>query len=722
MDAGEIRDLYENMRALLETGQPPVLRVLLRVRFLEIALPESPAVWSAYGYETASALASDLVAAGPGGLSPRDRIATLGVFDRCAALPVPPHGDRVSWEKEIDGARRFLAGPEAGDRDRRGWDRLEERPSRLPGDVIVPGVARLRGNDSAHPRLRDLTAGGLIPVTVRAEGVLRANPSGRRMSGPVRRGPGEESLRRVPEEAARLRVWGAPSPSRTRFELEMDRTPASLDGRSCELALVLGAAAAWSVLAPRFRYRRIREGVAMTGVVSNGEVRPVEGTTLAAKVEACFHGPVRFLCVPISEEEHASSIARNLRAEHPERGLGIRGVGAIRDVWEDRDICEDVRRSFFGWLVTLFRRIAVSRTLTGILLLIAVLLASLVGREWYLNRPLPAAAHWEGDRVFVANRHGRVIFVIDEPGRYRPHNVENATFDKIGARLAVWDLDGDGVSEILVMFRGNGALIERMSAYDCHGRRLWSHDAPGFGFPPGITEDSFQWIAFYSAGTRERGSLQLMAVRRSALGSLSIADRIDGATGEHRGMLANDGHMEGVYPLDADGDGSLELLMSATHNPSGMGLLAVIRLDGWRPSAEPLPPGRIPHLTDPSVLNAGVVAAIRFPLDDHSVTRAHAREIGKRGGFVHVCVIGGWGERSLPTERAEFRCVLYYLDCSVLRRPVLERVAFVDSYRALIMGYHPEFTNDDLDAEAERLARGTEYLTSEGWRPVPRRE
>lgn len=714
MSAGEIRDLYENMRALIETGQAPVLRLLLRARFLEVALAEGPAVWSAYGFESASDLAAELAVEGADELPPRERGALALLLDRCAALPTPPHGDRERWERERERARRALA--ESTKVAERAGDGMG---GRAPGVVVVPGVARLRGNDSAHPFFRDLMAGGLVPMTVRAEGIFRGNPAGGRMSAPARRGPGDDTLRRIPEEAARLRVRGASHAARTRFELEMNHTPASLDGRSCEFALVLGAAAAWSASSPRFRYRSVRRGVAMTGVVSEGKVRPVSGATLAAKVEACLHGPPRVLCVPASQEEHANAILRDLRAEFPGEDLEIRGVATVRQAWEDSALCEDRRRSILPWVAVLFRRLALSRFLTGVVLLIAILLVGHAAREWHLGRPFPVSARWEEDRVLVTNEHQRVILVIDEPGWFQPYNVENPTFDKIGSRLAVWDLDGDGTGEILVMFRGEGVLIRRISAYDRHGRLLWSRDSWSLGFPTETVDESLQWIAFYSSGIREGGSLQLVVPRRSKLGPLSIVDRIDGVTGEHRGMLANNGHVEGIFPLDADGDGSVEILISATHNETGMGLVAVIRPDSLGRGG-PLLPARIPFLTDPDALRAGVLASIRFPLDAYSTTRAHAREVGREGRLVHVCVLGGWGWKTEPALGSEFRCALYYLDFSDLLRPVLRQVIFSDSYRALIRQNEPASSDRSIAAELDRLAREAEVLTPQGWRPIPR--
>ncbi|MBM3320237.1 MAG: hypothetical protein FJY73_06135 [Candidatus Eisenbacteria bacterium] len=716
MNPREVHEAYAEVEELLAIGQPPAIALLLRARFLAAVFPLGATTWSAYGFRAAQGLASAL-ASSPAHLFSGDSLDEIRrVLEEIRKRPVPSHAAEARWRRDLEeAAQAFEAAERDASQSRKGTGTVPAFSARggFEERVLVPVVASVRGAEALSPLFRGIACGLLVPITVRVEGMLRTTPG----SAPVilRGVPGqrERELREVFAQIPSLGIRSVPPLRRCLFRVDWDEAAASLEGRSAELGLFLAGASAYSALGVGSLRGRVRPRTAFTGVVEGDRVGPVDEGTLAAKVSACFHGPVDALFVPAEQLGEAERTARVIEERHPNRHLRVRGVSTLSGLWRDPDAVEAAPRNVRERAAAAAKRFPMSPLLVGIAALAVPLLGFLIVQQFVFERNLPVTARWEGNRIVATNTHGRDTAVLE--GRLmRPEMVESCTFDKIGTRLAVLDLDGDGKNEVVAMYRGNPTKTDLLAAFDRNGTRRWEHSAASFGFPPTAPCEELQWLAFYS-GERQGGSLTLLTLRKVPLRALSFVDRIDGATGEHLGMLRNEGHIEGVYPAAVDRDPAA--FLCGTDNETGMGLLSLIRSSRLSLPEGPRFAGEIPSLTDPESRDQGVVVSIRFPLDAFSHTRAHVLKVVEdRPGVFRIFVEGG-GEAGEVTLRS----ILYACDFSEPSRPSLESVQFTDSFRRLIFKSHPDAVEADLDVESERLACETRFLTAEGWRPIDRR-
>jgi len=718
MNPGNLHQFHQNLEALIRHGQAPVVRVLLRRRFLTALAGSGPAAWSAYGFGVARLLISDLEHFNPVLLSP-DEIALLeAVLSGPEIREIPLHADAPDWSVRLDrtAARLREAAESIDSLLREGWSRPDRESAagdRSVARLLVPVVAPLRGIESAHTLFRDAEAGLVIPLLVRVDGLFRRS-SAPDLSLNVKVAEGiDRSLREALGGLEALGLRGLPSPRTCLFRLAWSRGAATLEGRSFELAFFIASAAAWSSLGVGLSSRSVRDGVAVTGAIDGERVGPVSGETLARKVAACFFSPVDLLCVPASQREEALAHVRELEAKHPGRQLTVRGVRRARDLWNDPAVVRRRPRTALELVRTGFRRLAMSHALVVAVVALLLLLGLLVAREVVLSRNLPFSAEWEGGEVVVRNEHGRITSHIRPPGR-KPEMMTPGKLDRVGSRLAVLDLDGDRVREIVVFHRSGPFEVTGLTAFDRHGTVLWEIDSRTAGFLPGQRLDELRWLFLYSGGRSEEGSLRIILIRKSAQWATSFIDRIDGATGRHVGALWNIGHIEGLFRIDLEEDGLFDVCLSATHNPSGDGLLAVVRPESLTITAVDTSLAGLPDLADPAALGSGLRASFRFRNDRFATTRAHVREISREErGYLRVAVRGAWYETTAGN------CVLYYLDLKETANPVVRKVVFTDAYKVLIRSRFPETTEEDLRREADRLARSVRALTPAGWTPVP---
>jgi hypothetical protein len=718
MTPRDIERLHSDLTALLEAGQPPAIALLLRATFLR-ALPRDDALlWSAYGFDVARGLVEGALSIQPASLLAEGNGILGEVLRSVRARPIPPFRKVGDWERRIADAcvraERAERGAEADLADR-GWGGeggLSEAEWEGSGTVYIPVVARLNGGKGIHPLYRDLKAAYLVPLRVQAEGTLRSARGGEPMVEGVPAHRRDAFVRALGALEA-LRLKGAPRLAKCLFRIAWGEPNASLDGRSAELGFVAAAAAAYSSLSLDTTGRRIAPGIAFTGVVEGERVIPVGEGSLDRKVEACFHARMRLLVVPKVQEEAARAVARGLEVRYPGRRLVVAGASALGDVWRDHDVVEVGRRTAGEYVSAARRRFAMSRVFVVTTVLVLAAFIGYAAREAYVSDPNPVSAKWEGNRVIATNRHGRFVRVIGA-GLIRPDVVEVPTWDPMGKRLALWDTDGDGTNEILVIYRSVPTRTDRMAVFDRSGRLRWVVEAETLGFPEGMPQEDLQWLAAYSTEERRNGSLLIIAMRRVPARALAFADVIDGATGALIASFRNNGHIEGMFAVDIGDDGIPEYCLSATDNETGMGLLGIIRVPELE-DPEPRPSREIPALTEPQALNMGLVAAFHFPADAFSVSRAHAREVVEEAGDVlRVCVVGN-GEGAIDQ-----RCTQYWINLADLQRPILRDVQFTDSYLAIIRLIDPSIRPEELHEACERVSRGSLFLTPRGWQPIAR--
>ncbi|RPJ43456.1 MAG: hypothetical protein EHM19_08685 [Candidatus Latescibacterota bacterium] len=723
MNPKELHEAHGELAALLRAGQAPAIALLLRARFLAASAALGHAAWSAYGYPVARDFLRAFGDAGRQDLPQGVLDEASALLEDLAARTPPPRAPNAGWREEIAVARRAIGAA----RERRagvgsGLDRGADAGGDPPGDpaearVLIPVVAAVRGGEKARPLFRSLACGMVVPISVRVEGMLRVARGSEPAVVRGVPGPREREMAALLGGLEDLGIRGAPSLRQCLFRFGWDESSAALEGRSGELGFFLAAASAYSSLAVGGSPRRIRSGVACTGVVGPGRVEEVDATTLIHKVNACVHAGLELLVVPESQSETAVRLALASGGSRPGPRLRVRGAATPAGAWRDPEVTEPVRRGLARTAAVAARRAAMSPTLVVLSGLVVLLLAYLAATGWLGSRNFPVAAAWDGDRIVARNDHGNVTAVLEE-GLARPDVVDNPTYDRIGKRLAVWDLNGDGINEVLAMYRGRETRTVRFAAFDREGKRLWDLASDSLAFPVGEPNDEMMWVAFYSSDVRIDGSLQMIALRRVPPRATAMADWIDGATGRPAAHFANEGHIEALFPVDLDGNGYAEHCLSATDNRTRSGLLAVLRIDPEGRSVVPSGSGPLPpirSLSDPEQVGREIVAVFRFPLDRYSHTRAHAREVSQDGpGTIRVCVVGA-GEGSIAE-----RCVQYFLDLSDPNEPLLRDVQFTDAYRAIVLRTHAGVGGEEIGAEAERLAAGVLRLGPGGWVPVPR--
>jgi hypothetical protein len=137
-------------------------------------------------------------------------------------------------------------------------------------------------------------------------------------------------------------------------KISFDAAHALHEGNSANLAI----AALFYCAALRYTGQRqqfhLAANVAITGDLNEtGEVLPVDGKSLAAKVQAAFFSWVEYLVVPKSQLNEAEAAANVLMQRFPNRGLTLIGVGHLREIFYDRRL---TRRECAGMAKHLARK------------------------------------------------------------------------------------------------------------------------------------------------------------------------------------------------------------------------------------------------------------------------------------------------------------------------------------------------------------------------------
>ena len=718
MIPGDFHQVHQNLEALIRLRQAPVIRILLRRRFLTALSGSGISVWSAYGFDVARSLIADLELFDPVHLSP-DEIAAL---DTILSIPevreVPPHADEPDWSDRLDreNIRLKEAAESIASLLREGWshhagERAVEDHSEA--GLFVPVVAPLRGIESAHPIFQDAETGLVVPLRVRVDGMFHraAKPD---LSLNVRVGEGiERSLHKVLGGLDALGIRGLPSLRKCLFRLFWIRGASTLEGRSFELAFFIASAVAWSLLGIDLSRRSIRDGVAVTGLVENDLAGPVSEKTLVRKVAACFYSPVRLLCVPNKQRRQALAHVRRLEEKHPGRQLTIRGVGSVRDLWDDPAVIRRQPRTVPDIIRTLFRRLAMSRALVGAIVLLLMLFGLLVTRDALFSQNLPFSAEWEEGEVVVRNVHGRITTRI-RPSGGKPGEVTSVSNDQIGTRLGVWDLDGDGVNEIMVVHKGSLGNFTQLSVYNRDGTILWNIDSRRTGFAGDETISDLSWFCVYPMSEEGVASHSITAIRRMRQGSLSCVDRIDVRSGRHLGLIWNPGHIGGMFLFDVDGDGRKEACISATDNTSSDGIMGIIRPGDLTATNVKTDLSGAPSMAGSTPFHTGLLFSLRFSIDRFSSGRAHVHDmIMMQNGLISVFV------RGTSRDERTNNFITYSIRIGSDFSPVVEDVRFTDAYKTMIQQWEPDVSPDQIRAEEQRLQQNVTMMTESGWTSVP---
>jgi hypothetical protein len=705
-------------------GQAPAVEVLLRARFLSVVLEWGWGAWAAYGFPVALGLARRIPGANLMGFAPEDVAGIEDLLQRCRELGVPDRKGAAAWPSAVGEALEALR----THRERLGrWLRGE-----VDGDgmgIAVPVVAAVAGSGEATGWFGLAPAGQILRLSVKAEAVpRRGSPLQLHVDGETSR-EAREAFREVLPVIERFRAAGTPPLARCWFGVRWSAKGARLGGASAGLAFALVALEAWDALAPGLRQRQLRGGVAATGRLSGSRVLPVEAATLAGKVGACFFSPVQVLCVPAEQAQAAQREAEALAAAYPGRRLAVRGVEDLRELagragvvfamrWRS---ASEATASWVNWFSR--SRVRLGAAAVGLLLLVGMSAAAVV-----VTRNLPVRAEWEGDTVVARNRFGFPVMRVHAP--VAPQT-SNPRASRCCRNPNVLDADGDGRNEVLVIHGRELGTTDLMTLFDRHGNIVWRKDARRLlDETDERREDLIWWLACGPILGKD-GRVEILAIRRSSQESPCLLVLLDAATGRTLGQLWNAGHLEDLYRWDVDGDGREERVALGTDNVTDGGLLVALDLEAMAAGGVPgnpeartetgrIPFGprtmrRVPLLTEPRALRAGVRLALLFPQDTFS-DQIRVRCCG--------IVPGPEGEFQVTVAGRRFTdAVLYRFHNGPGGVPELEAAQITDTYVAAIRRERGgRLDRGEVAREEARLASEVRWLTPRGWEPVRRWE
>ncbi len=709
----ELHDLHEELLRLLTFRQAPAIALKLQLVFLRHARGLGPTAWAGYGFPVALSMAERIAPAALRRLDPADLDLIEEVLARASEAPALPLPGASRWPevsaRALRAARdaraelaRFLETPSGS-----AGTGASACPHRSRGEasaaIRIPVVAEVIGAERSHRLFANLRAAEVLLLCVRAEAAYRRSPEpGLTVEGGMTADV-RQAFRASLDQSRALRAPGAPEPRQCWFRAEWDDTPgAHLVGRSASLGFLLAAAAARGALSPGFWAREIPENLAVTGSLAGTKVVPVSAESLALKIRACFFSAIETFCVPWEQRADALAEARKLEREFPARQLVIRGVKDARDLWNDPSILTVRGRRPREVAALSLRRLAMSRAVLAVAVLIMLLSGGLAVYEANLSRNLPANAVWEGDVIVVTNHHGRVCRRIPAPF-HSPLPIRAG--DGIGFSLGVQDVDRDGVNEILAIHGSEPGNQDVMTAFDRSGRLLWQRRAADLG-PAGIPPRAdLRWFFIYPCGYAEHPT-EIFVLRRSRQHGLSLLDRLDSATGKILGQLWNDGHLEAVSELDLDRDGTREWALMGTDNTERSGVLLVLDPRRMRTAPQASEIDSLPHALDPHALNAGIRVALAFPKDRFTTDeRPHCVQISfEENGLAKVDV------------RLTEGTIIFFLRWDRSLLPRVEHAQITDAYKsALRLRLGDRVTARQLAAEEKRLGSGVRRLTPAGW-------
>ncbi|MEZ4652916.1 MAG: hypothetical protein R3E12_04725 [Candidatus Eisenbacteria bacterium] len=471
-----------------------------------------------------------------------------------------------------------------------------------------------------------------------------------------------------------------------------------VDGLSIGLPFYL---AAWAALADRrssTKSRFLAPYLAATGCVQGGEVLPVNGDTLASKVEAAFFAPVLRLMVPEVQKKEAVAEVHRLRASHPGRQLVILGVRELPRGEEFPGMVVTRQRRPREVAGRLLREWMVHGGVATITALLAALSAAVIVLFFWVTKNEPIDAAWSDEHLTTTNRHGRIVGKFPFPPG-KPVGWQGGRFASRSTYIA--NLDHEGKNEILTFLWDRNQKADRLAAIDRHGRLIWVRRAGTLDDRVVDAWEDQNWsdlLVFPDPLLPQ----QILTIRRSITGPLSVLASIDPRSGKALGILQNAGHLEDLYAVELPEVESGLVLAVGTHNPSRSGIAILFDPAGFCvESAE-----RLPWSTDSTQVGTRPWSAILMPPDVFtSGTRVSACDVGReRDGLLRIAVRG--------ESRGD---VNYYFEIGAFRRIGLRAVQITDGYKQKLRESGSGLDESDFHNEEERLLRGTRWLTPTGW-------
>jgi hypothetical protein len=710
LNASDLLAGSAQLPSLLELNQRSFrLTVSLLRAFVVAALRAEPVLWEPFGFSEAFRLASRINHSDEelAILSP-DEVEELIATLRTAADRKLSTRQKHAAEWPVASALALSRLEEAEEAHRGTWRRSlpfkpADPPSRDEAQILVPVVEKLRSSRDLHPMFGAVSASTVVLLHV------GAIPRFLGRDGPTLTVDGslDEDARSGMKTAllhlGQFSTGAVPGLRKCDFRVSWTGTKARLTGRSASAAFALAAATAWARLGPKGVERSIVPGTAATGNLEGTRIRAVEPGTLAAKVRACFFAGVRHLIVPADQVEAALTEVRDLQSRMPGRQLWVEGVEDIREAWRDRQVVAGETPRFDRGVSSLLLWLSHSPVFVGVLLFVALAAAGLVGRELYLSRNAPVTVRREGDWIVGTNPSGRDVVHIQVP--FLPER--DYLQDGMMRYRDVVDADGDGRNELLVISGREENWLDFMTLFNRRAEVIWRARSDSTGVLPPNLEEDLLWQGFFPLPF---GEPQVLAYRRSRQGSLTAVQLIDLRQGHILATILNQGHLERLNVVDVQGDGELDYLVCGTHNPSNMGIMCILTPGNLHDLSDRAVLSPVHWMTDAEILEGVATVVLRFPPDRFSYSHRVSITQGTRegGGLLAVTARD-------PGDKHE---VIYTMDFSVPRRPLLLGVRYTESGRGILRAGLDAPNDHEMDAEERLLQKRVEILSEDGFRPL----
>jgi hypothetical protein len=321
--------------------------------------------------------------------------------------------------------------------------------------------------------------------------------------------------------------------------------------------------------------------IAITGDLNKaGEVLPVDGKTLATKVQAAFFSWVDYLVVPKQQLNDAEVDARTLTQRYPHRVLTIIGIGNLREIFYDRRL---TKRECVSKVKHVARKAWQQKfTVGGLATILSLIL--IIGKSIY--GPLdknPVVGEFTGESLLLKNKSGEIVDKIAVgPSTVRRANGIGYDNELLGLHyVAFFDIDGDGINEVFWV-QWDDEKTGQSGKICCKSVRedtlRWSsalRRALDFPRKPDVKSDYFSpdQIAVGDFDGDGKGEL-FVNCTHDFFPSLVL--KLEAQTGKELGCYVHIGHLPSMKLVDLDHDGITEVLLCGVNNAFRQACLVVL--------------------------------------------------------------------------------------------------------------------------------------------------
>jgi hypothetical protein len=443
--------------------------------------------------------------------------------------------------------------------------------------------------------------------------------------------------------AARSLLWRRyklPMGKRYRFDFAVDSTGARFTGDSLGIAFATGAIAALSRIEV-FRDRlSISPQAAFSGALSaDGHVLPIDDDALKLKIYRAFHSGVKYLVIPRNhittaweyltelEKETAGTISTEQGNGSTGGRLELMGAETLDSIVSDPRLLPRTRSSATSYLARKAWQTKRSAwveipALLALAMILFILIAPARWMPWFDRQPEYSRFNVVDNRLEVLNRDS--ILIWSSPIDCKIYG------DELAERRKIYDIDGDGKNEVLVLTPTLDNCQERgmLTCYSSRGKMLFRRFCGILNEYPGDSSSVLFEALRLNAIANHGNPIIITEVFADDPGCAHIA--LWNSRGDRIGWYINWGGSRFCLAHDIDHDGHDELFFLNYNNPMNCVALLVLKPDS---SSGISPPYDSPERE--SVKRGNQLAYILFPPTDlgrvHGELRNEYNEPGSEG-------------------------------------------------------------------------------------------